>query len=75
MIKISISSFTPITTIQIAIADGLGNMVTLNTLCTFDIGNGTCHLQYTVVGACTKVQALHSHAKHVQTGLIGSQNW
>mgnify|MGYP006896679523 FL=1 len=49
--KVLYSSFSPVATVEGAIADGLCQVVRLYMLAAFQVGNGACYLQDAVVGA------------------------
>ena len=43
--KVLYSSFSPVATVEHAVADDLGQMVNLDTLRPVEVGNGACNLQ------------------------------
>ena len=60
------SSFCPITSIQIPIPYGFGDMLALDVFAAFEVGDGASYLQDAAVGACREAQLLHGHAKHLK---------
>ena len=50
-------------------------MVALYLFACFKVGNGACHLQYTVICACRQVEPLHSHLEHREALLIYSRKF
>ena len=65
------SSFCPVSSIQIAIANGFCDVVALNFLAGFEVGNGAGYFQDAVVSTSRKAEAFHSHAEHVEGLGIG----
>lgn len=45
-------SFSPVTTVEVAVANGFGNGVESDCWGAVEVGDGACHLQYAFVGAC-----------------------
>ena len=59
------SSLCPVASIEVAIADGFGDVNGLHFLRTFKVGNGAGDLEDAAVGAGGEFQAFHGHAEHV----------
>ena len=67
----SYPSLSPVTTVEVAIADGFGNMLALNLFRALEVGDGAGHLQDTAVGTGGELQAFHGHAQHVEALGVG----
>lgn len=57
------SPFCPVTTVQLTIADGFGEMVGKNLFATFQVSNSAGNLQYPIVSTRTEMELLHSGAE------------
>ena len=61
--KILSSSFCPVATIEVSVADSFCDMVTLYGFCPLEVGNGTGNFQDAAVGTGGKLQAFHGKAQ------------
>ena len=59
-------SLSPIATVEVAVADGLGDVRKGNFLSPFEVGDGTCHLEDTAVGTGRELQAFHGTSELFQ---------
>ena len=59
-------SLRPISTIKVAIADGLSQMLRANLVRASKVGDGARHLEDTGIGARGERQPLHSHAQQLE---------
>lgn len=60
----------PVFPIQIPVADGFCEMRRLYELTVFEVSNGACHFQYTVVGAGRKIETVHCIFQQCETFII-----
>ncbi len=61
----------PVAPVEVAIADGLGDVLALNLLAAGEVGDGAGHLEDAAVGAGREFEVLHGRAKHVEAGGVG----
>ena len=70
MLSILSSSFCPVVSVEVAVADGFCDVVALYLLRTFEVGNGSCYFEDAVVGAGGEVELLHGCAQQVEGWVV-----
>ncbi len=64
------SPLCPVASIEVPVPYGFGDVLTLNLLAAFKVGDGAGDLQDAAVGAGRELQPFHCHAEHVEAGGI-----
>ena len=67
-----VSLSRPVLAVQVAVADGFGQVGGLDGLAAFQVGNGAGYLEDTVVGAGREVEACHGAFQQGEAALIGT---
>ena len=65
------SSLRPVTTVEVAVADGFGDVHGFYFFVAGEVGGGAGYFEETAVGTGEEFQTLHGHAEHVEAGGIG----
>lgn len=70
--QVSLTSACPVLTIQVAIADGFGQVGGLDVLAAFEVGDGARYFQDAVVGAGREVETVHGVLQQSQAAVVGT---
>lgn len=66
-----LAPFSPVATVKVTVAYGLGKVLRLYVLGCLQVGYGACYLKYAVVCAGGQVEAFHGSAQQVYSSLVG----
>ena len=80
MVFLLLKSSSPGLTVEVAVADGFGNVLELDALAAVKVGYGAGNLQYAVVCTCREIEPCHCGFEHckaclVERGVFCNQFW
>ena len=70
-ISSSYPSLRPVASVEVAVVDGFGDVVGLNLLASFKVGDGAGNLQDAAVGSGGEREAFHSSMEQFEAVVVG----
>ena len=71
LLILSEPTFGPVATVELAVADGLGDVLGLDVGLSCEVGNGAGNLEDARIGTRRERQTFHGHAQEFKPGLVG----